>query len=106
MADWRKLTVAVLLADGVIDDDEVKVLKKELWADGQIDREEVDFLIELRNTAQKKARAKKVEMNPKFEKLFFDAVENNVLEDGHIDAEEATWLRSMLFADKVIDANE
>jgi hypothetical protein len=106
MADWRKLSVSLVLADGIIDDAEVKVLKKELWADGVIDKKEVDFLIELRNTAQKRAKARQVEVNPKFEKLFFDAIEENVLRDGKIDAREAAWLRSMLFADKKIDANE
>jgi hypothetical protein len=106
MANWRKLSVALVLADGVIDDAEVKILRKELFADGKIDRDEVDFLIELRNTAQKKAKSKGVELNAKFEKLFFDAVEQNVLADGEIDAKEAVWLRTMLFADKVIDANE
>jgi hypothetical protein len=34
------------------------------------------------------------------------AVEENVLADGAIDAEEARWLREMLFADKKIDASE
>lgn len=106
MANWRKLSVALVLADGTIDDDEVKVLKKELWADGEIDREEVEFLIELRNAAQKKAKAKKEEINAKFEQLFFKAIEENVLKDGQIDAQEAGWLRSMLFADGKIDANE
>src|SRR5262249_6404220 len=52
MADWRKLVVAAILADGKIDDDEVKILKKELWADRKIDRDEVAFLVELRNAAQ------------------------------------------------------
>jgi hypothetical protein len=104
MADWRKLSVALVLADGTIDDEEVKILRKELFADGKIDRQEVDFLIELRNTAQKKAKGGG--LNPKFEKLFFEAIEQNVLADGKIDAKEAAWLRKMLFADKVIDANE
>jgi hypothetical protein len=106
MADWRKVALAALLADNVIDDNEVKVLKKELWADGKIDKEEVQFLIDLRNTAQKKARAQKKAVNPKFEQLFFKAVEENVLQDGKIDAKEAGWLRVMLFADRKIDANE
>ena len=104
MADWRKLAITLTLADGKIDDDEVKVLRKELWADGKIDREEVEFLIALRNAAQKKA--KKEPLNPKFEGLFFKAIEQNVLEDGDIDDTEARWLREMLFADKKIDANE
>jgi hypothetical protein len=38
--------------------------------------------------------------------LFFKAIEQNVLADGSIDDEEASWLRTMLFADKKIDANE
>jgi hypothetical protein len=106
MADWRKLSVALVLADGVIDDAEVKILRKELFADGVIDKDEREFLIELRNAAQKKAKAKQAEPNQKFEKLFFEAIEKHVLEDGVIDATEARWLREMLFADKVIDANE
>lgn len=106
MADWRKLAKAALLADGKIDDVEVKILRKELFADGKIDADEVKFLIDLRNTAQKKAQAGNQEMNPKFEALFFKAIEANVLRDGKIDAAEARWLRGMLFADGKIDANE
>jgi uncharacterized tellurite resistance protein B-like protein len=106
MADWRKVAIAVILADGKIDEPEVKVLRKHLWADGKIDREEVKFLIELRNTAQKKAKAAKRRMNPKFEALFFKAIGENVLKDGSIDTREAKWLRDMLFADGKIDANE
>ena len=104
MADWRKVALSAFLADGVIDDTEVKILKKELWADGKIDKDEVEFLIDLRNLAQKKA--KKGKLKSAFEKLFFKAIEENVLADGTIDDEEARWLRAMLFADKKIDANE
>ena len=102
MADWRKLAKAALLADGKIDDVEVKLLRKELFADGKIDADEVKFLIDLRNTAQKRAKAAKQTVNPKFEALFFKAIEANVLQDGKIDAAEARWLRGMLFADQVI----
>jgi uncharacterized tellurite resistance protein B-like protein len=104
MADWRKLAIEAFLADGKIDETEVKVLKKELWADGKIDRDEVKFLIELRNTAQKKAKGE--ELLPAFEKLFFKAIEDNVLADGKISTKEAGWLRTMLFADGKIDAGE
>ena len=106
MADWRKLALETILADGTIDDAEVKILQRELWADGKIDAKEVEFLIDLRNSAQKKAKAKKVDVNPKFETLFFKAIEQNVLRDGKISAKEANWLRKMLFADKKIDDNE
>src|SRR5207248_11003731 len=106
MANWSKLAIQLTLADGKIDDDEVRILRKELWADGQIDKEEVEFLIELRNAAQKKAKARKEEVNASFEKLFFKAIEENVLTDGQIDAAEARWLKDMLFADGKIDDNE
>src|SRR5487761_517717 len=106
MADWRKLALEAILADGKIDDPEVKILQRELWADGKIDAKEVEFLIDLRNSAQKKAKAKKEEVNPKFETLFFKAIEENVLRDGKISAKEANWMRKMLFADGKIDDNE
>jgi len=106
MADFRKLALEAILADGKIDDAEVRVLQKELWADKKIDTKEVEFLIELRNTAQKKAKAQKAEVNPKFETLFFKAIEQNVLRDGQISGREAKWLRKMLFADNKIDDNE
>jgi hypothetical protein len=105
MANWRKVALAAILGDGVIDDGEVKMLKKELWEDGRIDSEEVKFLIELRNAAQKKA-GKGGQINPKFETLFFQAISENVLKDGKIDTREAKWLRDMLFADGKIDAGE
>src|SRR5438067_1865739 len=98
MADWRKLAKKAILADGNIDDNEVKILRKELYADGKIDKEEVEFLIELRNGAK--------ECSPAFTKFFFKAVKDNVLEDGDIDADEADWLREMLYADKKIDDDE
>jgi hypothetical protein len=106
MADWRKVAMAAILADGKIDEAEVKVLKKELYADGKIDMGEVRFLIDLRTAAQKKAKAKKEELLPVFEKFFFKAIQDNVLKDGKIDASEAKWLREALFADGKIDQGE
>jgi uncharacterized membrane protein YebE (DUF533 family) len=103
MANWRKVAISALLADGVIDDTEVRVLKRELYEDGQIDKEEVEFLIELRNQAQKKGKRA---LSSTFENFFFKAIQDNVLQDGSIDAEEATWLRKMLFADNKIDEGE
>src|SRR5262249_44381440 len=106
MADWRNMSMALILADGEIADDEIRILRKELLADGKIDKDEMTYLGELRNTAQKKAKAKKVDVNAKFEKFFADAVKNYVLADGKIDDAEANWLRSVIFADKKVDAGE
>jgi uncharacterized tellurite resistance protein B-like protein len=99
MADWQKLAIRAILADGKIDDAEVKILQKELYADGVIDTSEVKFLINLRNEA-------KGNVTPAFTKFFFKAVKDNLLKDGAIDAAEAKWLRSMLYADGKIDEDE
>jgi hypothetical protein len=86
MADWKKLAASALLADGKIDDTEVKLIKKELFADNVIDNEEMDFLVSLRKSAASKAKAAKAAMNPNFEKLFFAAVEKHVVSGGKVNA--------------------
>jgi uncharacterized membrane protein YebE (DUF533 family) len=106
MADWRKLAIAAFLADGKIDETEVKVLRKELYADGKVRHDEMNFLIELRNLAQKKAKAKKEELLPAFQKFFFKAVEDSVLDNDRISEEETRLLRTALFVDGKVDANE
>jgi uncharacterized membrane protein YebE (DUF533 family) len=93
-----------LLADGVIDETEVKVLKKELYADGKIDKKEVEFLIELRSEAQKKAKGEP--LSSQFENLFFKAIQDNVLADGEISGKEAAWLRKAIMADGKVDDAE
>jgi hypothetical protein len=98
MANWQKLATAAILADGKIDDAEVKILQKELYADGVIDKKEVAFLCELRNKAKS--------VTPAFTRFFFKAIKDNVLKDGVIDASEARWLREMLYADGKIDDDE
>jgi hypothetical protein len=107
MADWRKVAMAAILADGKVDAEEVKVLQRELkGADGTVDDEGMKFLLELRETAQKKAKAKKEALTDSFEKFFFKVITDNVLKDGKVDAAEAGWLRKNLFADKKIDDKE
>ena len=104
MADWRKVAIAALLADGVIDDTEVKVIKKELYADGKIDQKELEFLIDLRSAAQKKAKG--APLSSAFENLFFKAVQDNVLADGIITAKETAFLRKAIMADGKVDDAE
>jgi hypothetical protein len=97
MADLQQLK-ATLLADGILEDHEVESIRQELYADGKIDKEEVEFLLSLRNEAEI--------VCPAFEDLFFEAVKQNVLADGSLGAKQADWLRRMLFADGKIDARE
>jgi uncharacterized membrane protein YebE (DUF533 family) len=98
MANWRNLAKAALLADGTIDEREVAIVHKEFFADGRIDRSELEFLLEVKREAQSAV--------PSFQKLLFQAIRNVVLADGTIDANEAAWLRQWIFADGKVDADE
>jgi hypothetical protein len=104
MADFRNLALKAILLDGKVAEAEVKLLKKELYADGKIDKKEVDFLIELRNSAKKQTKTGRI--NPVFEKFFFKALAANVLDNGIISKREASFLRSAIFADGKVDASE
>jgi hypothetical protein len=85
-----------ILATGKIDGPELEVLRRHLYVDGTIDRPRADFLVELYKRVQHKT--------PAFEQFFYQAVKDHILADGRIDAEEAAWLRQMVFADgKIAD---
>jgi len=98
MADWKKLAKSILLADGKIDDREVAVLRKELFADNRIDEVELQFVLELKKSAPDSA--------PAFAQLVFDALKVNVLADGKIDPSEASFLRGWILADGKVDPGE
>jgi hypothetical protein len=95
MADWQKLAKELLLADGTIDRREVDLLRKELFADGQIDDIELEFLLELKKSAASTAAS--------FHQLVLDAVKNNILADGVISAQEASWLRRWIISEGGVD---
>jgi len=98
MADWRKLAKALALADGRIDTRETQIIKKELWADGKLDKSELEFLLELKRSAQSVVRD--------YNLLLYTAIKAAVLADGDISAKEAAWLRKFLYADGKIDDDE
>lgn len=105
--DWRKVSMAAFLADGKVDEAEIKVLQKELKSsEGGYLQEGVHFLRDLRVAAQKKAKAKKEDLSEAFEKYFFKVVQEYLLKDGKISDYEADWLRKELLADKKIDDRE
>jgi hypothetical protein len=91
MADWRKLALEAILADGTIDDAEEKFeslffkaieqnvlrdgeisakeadwMRKMLFADGKIDDNEKKFLTRIKKAAKK--------TSPKFEQLYQECV--------------------------------
>jgi uncharacterized tellurite resistance protein B-like protein len=98
MADWRKLSLALTVADGRIDTREVEILRRELFNDGKIDKSELEFLGACRKHAESSVRA--------FWDLFSQAVKAHMLADGEISDAEAKWLRKNLLADGTLDPAE
>src|SRR5215510_4213450 len=93
-----------ILADGVIDEAEVKQLREVLYADGKIDKEEAEFLFELNDAVSGK------DNSPKWDTLFIEAITSFLLEDenspGEIDDEEAEWLLAKIQGDGQVDGIE
>ena len=98
MANLREL-MADVLADGRIDGQAIERLRRELYADGKIDRTEADFLVELHKRIQRPT-------GHAWEQFFYGAIKDHLLADGSIDAEETDWLRQMLWFDGEIDEDE
>jgi hypothetical protein len=98
VADWKKTAKAFLLADGAIDEREVAVLRKELFADGKIDDVEMDFLLDLRHHAQRLA--------PSFHALVVEALKSCCLAGDAIKPGSAGLLRRWIFADGKVDYGE
>ncbi len=93
-----------LLADGVLDANEVKDLRARLYQDGVIDLEEAELLFAL-NDATSGARN-----DPSWRTLFVDAITSYLLDDKHspneIDDTEASWLIGRIEKDGELDDNE
>lgn len=93
-----------LLADGIIDAEEVAKLKEILYADGIIDKEEAEFLFEINDAVTGK------ENDPAWETFFIQAISDFLLKDevspGEIDNDEAAWLVEKIGADGQVDGTE
>ncbi|MDR1960034.1 MAG: TerB family tellurite resistance protein [Planctomycetaceae bacterium] len=108
MTDFQTVPIAdvvrSILADGVIDEAEVSELRKRLYADSKIDKEEAEALFEINDAVKGKANS------AAWTTLFTDAVSDFLLRDetspGVVDEEEAAWLIKKLEGDGEIDANE
>jgi hypothetical protein len=83
---------------GKVDGPELEALHQQVYAKGKPDRPKADFLVELHKRVQ--------HMTPAFEQFFYQAIKDHILADGQIDAEEAAWVRRMVFADGKIDDQE
>src|ERR1700758_3018672 len=90
MAELRQIERDIL-AIGKVEGQELEVLRRRVYAGARINRSEADFLVELHKRVQ--------HLTPAFEQFFYQAIKDHILAHGRIDAEEAAWLRRMLFAD-------
>lgn len=87
---------ADVVASGRIGERELDLICRQLYPEGRLGREEVEFLASIRRLVRS--------VNPEFEELFAEAVKLNVLVRGAIDAEGASWLRRLLCVGDSIDA--
>ena len=98
-----------VLEDGVIDDDEVGVIRAVIYGSGGgggegVDRAEADFLFELNDAVSGQSNSEA------WTELFVSAIASHVLEDhespGEIDADEAAWLIERIEGDGTYDSVE
>ena len=80
-----------ILASGKVDSHHLEALRRLVYAGGKIGRPEADSLAELHKRVQHRS--------PAFERFFYQALKDHLLADGRLDAEQAAWLRRLLYAD-------
>lgn len=97
MADFRKLAIDLVAAEGKVNRGEIKILKKALYADDRIDLDEVQFLADLRTAVAKNAKKKTPTALNKF---FLKAIQDHVLQNGAVSAEEVALIQSHVLGDK------
>jgi hypothetical protein len=97
MADFRKLAIDLVAADGKVDKEEIKVLKKSLYADNLIDLNEIEFLSDLRAAVVKKGKKKS---SATLDKFFVKALQDHILQDGIVTAEEVGLIQTHVLSDK------
>lgn len=107
MADWRRMTLVIFLADGVKNlGEKLKAIKRELLEDDKLSLDDITFLTDLRTNAQQRAKTKREPLDPAFDAMFFKLLYDEVMADGKIERPAAGWLRGVVFADGKVDANE
>ena len=87
-----------ILATGKVDSHEMEVLHRRVYDGVKVARPEANFLVELHKRVQHRT--------PAFDHFFYQAIKDHILARGRVGAEEAAWLRQMLFADSTIDDQE
>jgi len=103
MSDLNQLFTDIV-ADGVIDSDEVTQIESVIYADGQIDAEEADFMFRLNDAVTGK------DNDDGWQALFVRSLTDYVLADetspGEVDADEANYLIEKIGNDGQVDEAE
>jgi hypothetical protein len=90
-----------IIADGIVDNDEVKGIRERIYADGVIDREEADFLFSINDAVSGNNNV------PAWKDLFVEAITNHVLGDevspGEVDDDETDYLIEKIEGDGRVD---
>jgi hypothetical protein len=101
---------AAVIADGIVDADEVEMMKKVVYGAGgaggsAVDREEADMLFAVND-----ATTDNEGHDASWQAFFVEAIGKHVLEDddspGAIDEDEGDWLVAKIGGDGQVDANE
>ena len=103
MAEYRKLAADLIAADGVIDDTEVRLMKKHLYADGKIIKAEVDFLLEVRIAVARKAKS--AEDTVKFDRFLLKACADYILDTKTLTEAQLELIKKVA-GDKKLDTAE
>ncbi len=90
--DWKELAKTLVLADRRITEPEAELIRDGVMKDGVVDRQELEFLVDLKKTASS--------IHPTFDDFFFKIVKKKVLVDGDISDAEAVWLRTVIYSDR------
>jgi len=97
MADYRLMAIDLISADKVIDDGEVRILRKHLYADNRITHEELMFLMDLR----KRVKTTSVP----FDRFYLKAAGDSILDNFVVSHEELVLIKQIL-ADKKLSVGE
>lgn len=92
--------VQSIIADKIVDADEVAALEAEIYADDTVDTAEVDALFTINDACSGNAN------DAGFNKLFVKAIGDNVMADGKIDDDEVAMLVQKIGNDGQTDALE
>lgn len=96
--DWRAFAKQLILADGKIDGVETDLIRGGILDDGELDPDEVAFLLELRREAE--------EVHPEFLRFLQRVIKRAILKQGTITAPDVAWLRKLIFEERLTDAED